>query len=200
MSLSFVAAAPPNRMVHSIYSRLAGWLARFESKKHHPDEVPIDLGEATILIFGLGRVGAGACDALSERHADTVLGVDADSAAVEEHRRAGRNAALGDATDPDFWERLRPEKIRLIVLAMPNHRENLMAVDRLLAGGFAGLIAATAQYDDEIAELRQRGVHAAFDLFAEAGAGLAAHVSHALDEAPGGPDPGESSHTPPASP
>jgi hypothetical protein len=129
-----------------------------------------------------------------------VLGVDADSAAVEEHRRAGRNAALGDATDPDFWQRLRPEKIRLIVLTMPSHRENLIAIDRLLDGGFAGLIAATAHFDDEIAELRQRGVHAAFDLFAEAGAGLAAHVSQALDEMPGGPDPGEPPHTSPAPP
>ncbi len=190
MSLSFVAAAPPNYMVHRIYARLADWLARFESKRHHPDQRPIDIGDVTILIFGLGRVGAGAYDALRDRHGDTVLGVDADSETVEEHRRAGRDVALGDATDQDFWHRIRPDSVRLIVLAMPNHQENLIAIDQIHDGGYGGLIAATAQFDDEIAELKERGVHAAFDLHAEAGAGLAAHVCLALDALTG--EPGDS--------
>jgi hypothetical protein len=39
--------------------------------------------------------------------------------------------------------------------------------------GFKGLIAASARFDDEVKALKEAGVHAAFNFFDEAGAGLA---------------------------
>jgi len=39
--------------------------------------------------------------------------------------------------------------------------------------GFNGLIAASARFDDEVDALKDAGVHAAYNFFNEAGAGLA---------------------------
>jgi glutathione-regulated potassium-efflux system ancillary protein KefC len=89
---------------------------------------------------------------------------------------------LGDATDPDFWERARtqPAKVRLVLLAMPSHKENLFAAQQLVESGFRGQIAATARYPDEIRALEEAGIHAAFNIYAEAGAGFADHVCTTL--------------------
>jgi hypothetical protein len=46
---------------------------------------------------------------------------------------------------------------------------------------FAGSIAATAKFDDEVEELKAAGVQAVFNLYAEAGYGFAEHVCEALD-------------------
>ena len=105
-----------------------------------------------------------------------VLGLDSDPATVKEHQGAGRNVMLGDATDADFWEKLRPGKVKLVMLSMPSHSENLAAAERLSACGYSGQIAATVKYADEIPELEALGVQAAFNIYAEAGMGFADHV------------------------
>ena len=46
---------------------------------------------------------------------------------------------------------------------------------------FAGSISATAKFEDEIDELKEAGVHAVFNLYAEAGYGFAEHVCEAID-------------------
>ena len=91
---------------------------------------------------------------------------------------SGRQVIHGSATDPDFWERvdLACNRIKLIMLAMPNVQENSYAAEQLKALGYQGKIAAVAKYPDEIQQLEEAGVHAAFNLFAEAGAGFADHV------------------------
>ena len=98
---------------------------------------------------------------------------------------AGRNVVQGSATDIDFWDKLKLGNVRLIMLAMPSPEENMFAAQRLSERGCEGLIAATAKYPDEIAALEAHGVHAAFNIYAEAGAGFAEHVSEKLKERSG---------------
>ena len=50
---------------------------------------------------------------------------------------------------------------------------NMEAARLMTQGGFKGLIAASARFDDEVIALKEAGVHAAYNFFAEAGAGLA---------------------------
>ena len=88
----------------------------------------------------------------------------------------------GDATDPDFWERIVPEKVRLVMLALPNHSENMFAAEQLRKSDFQGLVTATAKYDDQCEALEKEGVHAAFNIYAEAGAGFAEHVYDELNQ------------------
>jgi predicted Kef-type K+ transport protein len=182
LSISFVAASPLNTAAHAIYSRLSGRLKRFESARPHPQEQPVDLGDAEILIFGMGRVGRGAYEAMRDRFGDAVIGIDFDSAEVARLQEAGYSVVRGDATDLAFWQRLDRARVRLVMLAMPRHAANLAASTLLVESGYRGTIAAVAGFDDEVAELERAGVHAAFNSYREAGAGFAEDVCSRLGD------------------
>ncbi len=179
LSITFVIASPLNSAAHSIYARLDNRLKRYETGIRLPDDRPIDPGNAEIVIFGMGRVGTGAYDLMRERHGDVVLGIDADNDVVLEHQSAGRTVKKGDPTDPDFWEMATDvtHHIKLVMLALPNHRENLYIVEAMVEKGFDGIITATAKFPDERIALKEAGAHAAYNIYAEAGAGFAEHVN-----------------------
>jgi predicted Kef-type K+ transport protein len=182
LALSFVLEAPINGIAHDIYARFVAPLRRFESSKTHPEEAPILLGDADIVIFGMGRIGTGAYDHIRETLSSRILGVEIDRDLVRRHQKAGRNVIVGDATDSDFWERTRFDQrhVRLIMLAMPEHNANMYAARRIAAAGSRYLIAAVAQLPEQVEQLKSLGVHAAYDTYAAAGAGFAAHVSTEL--------------------
>lgn len=183
LSLTFVLAAPLNTAANTIYRKLHDRLVSFETDQRHPDDQLIDPGPATIAVFGMGRIGTAAYDFMRKRYGETIVGLDFNMKAVQKHQAAGRNVLQGDATDPDFWARVRAggnRRIHLVMLAMPNHKANLFAVEQLLKGGYQGTIAATAMFDDQVEELKQLGVHAAYNFYAEAGTGFAEHVHQRL--------------------
>jgi glutathione-regulated potassium-efflux system ancillary protein KefC len=66
LALSFVLEAPINGMAHDLYARFVTPLRRFESPRMHPEEAPILLDDADIVIFGMGRIGTGAYDHIRE--------------------------------------------------------------------------------------------------------------------------------------
>lgn len=177
LAATFVLAAPLNAASHHLYARFDSLLKRFESKHCLAGEQPIDTGAATILVFGMGRVGVAAYNVMRERYGDVVLGLDHDAGVVAQQRAAGRNVIQGDATDYDFWEKLQPGKVRVVLLDMPNQSENLFAIRQLAKAGFRGKVAATVKYDDQIEELQKAGADAAYNIYAEAGSGFADHVS-----------------------
>ena len=126
----------------------------------------------------MGRIGTMAYDFMREKYGDTVVGLDFNTEKVQEHCALGRNVIYGDPTDPDFWSRVKKDekKDRVVLLAMPKHQANLAAARLLIGGGFPGMIAAIAQFDDQVEELKEAGVHAAFNFYNEAGLGFAEHV------------------------
>jgi predicted Kef-type K+ transport protein len=184
LSISFILASPLNTAAHSIFDRWAERLRAFQSKTRHPDDQPLDPGDAQIAVFGMGRVGTAAYDEMRVRQDDIVIGIDFDADVVKIQQAAGRNVILGDATDIDFWARARmggQDKLRMVMLAMPGHAANMQAVKELVAIKFDGLIAATAQFDDQVEELKEAGVQAAFNFYAEAGFGFAEQVCRTLN-------------------
>ena len=117
-----------------------------------------------------------------------VLGCDSDPLVVRQQKQIGRNVLQGDPTDFDFWVRVAPgerlqekEKITLALLAMPNFAANMAAVKLMNEFGYKGLIAASAQFDDEVIALKEAGVHAAYNFFGDAGTGLAEHVHEIME-------------------
>jgi predicted Kef-type K+ transport protein len=178
LSTTFVLASPLNTAAHGIYNRLADRLKRYETKTRHPDDQPIDPGDAEIVIFGMGRVGTGAYDFLQSHYGDVIIGCDSDPLTIRSNQEAGRNVIHGDPTDFDFWERAAVDskgeegKIRLALLAMPKFTANMEAARLMTQAGYKGLIAASARFDDEVTALKEAGV-LAYNFFAEAGAGLA---------------------------
>jgi predicted Kef-type K+ transport protein len=184
LSMTLVMASPLNSFVHSIYSRFSGRLKPFETKTRLAEDQPLDPGDAKIAIFGMGRVGTGAYDDMRRRHGEVVIGVDFDEETVKNHLEADRKVILGDPTDHDFWTNARQggAKIQMILLTLPEHTANMTAVAQLTEMKFAGSIAATAKFDDEVEELKKAGVHAVFNLYAEAGYGFAEHVCEAIED------------------
>lgn len=184
LSISFVAASPLNRAAHDLYARWHDRLRPFETEAVHPEERPIDPGTAEVAIFGMGRVGTGAYDYIRERHGDILIGIDSNAEKVAEHEQAGRNVVEGDATDSDFWERAKAgrDAFRLIMLAMPDHKANMYALEQITKSGYTGFIATLAQYPDQAERLEAAGAHVAFNTYAEAGTGFAAQIDDKIRE------------------
>ncbi|MDG2111089.1 MAG: NAD-binding protein [Actinomycetota bacterium] len=145
----------------------------------------IDPIDAQIIVFGMGRVGAGAYDELVRRRGDVVMGVDRIPEVASENSAAGRHVIRGDALDVEFWGRLCLDpRIELVVLAMSDQAANLIAVQRVTEFLPQVRIAATATHTDEITELEHHGVDVARNLYGEAGQGLADDACDLLDIEP----------------
>ena len=177
MSLTFVIASPLNIASHQLYSRMDKFITRFQRKQRLSRDRLISTGDAEILVFGLGRVGTAAYETMRWKYGDIVLGVDNDAVVLEKHKQENRRVIQGDATDVEFWENLQLDKVSVILLDMPKPEENLFAFQQLEANGFKGMVAGTAKYDDQVEMLKAAGLDAAYNIYGEAGAGFANHVS-----------------------
>ncbi|OEF24011.1 cation:proton antiporter family protein [Vibrio rumoiensis] len=181
VSLSFIIAAPINNMSHKIYRYTSPWLRERADEKLHLRDKSINPGNAQVLILGMGRIGTGAYDEIRSRYGKISLGVETREEAVNHHRQSGRNVIQGDATDSDFWERILDiANVKLVMLAMPHHKGNQAAIEQLKARRYQGKIAAIAEYSDQVNEMTENGVDAAFNIYNEAGAGFARHVCEKL--------------------
>ncbi len=175
LSLSFLLTVPINARAHWFYHRYGNLLCRFERAGRLPEETPLDIGETSIVILGMGRVGSGAYEYLRELHGDTVLGVEENVTKLPRLKERGYRVVRGDASDQDFWQQLKLDQLDLILVSLTNHNENMDVCDMVESLGYQGRIAVVARYPDELAELTERG-HIAFNLYAEAGHGFAEHV------------------------
>lgn len=174
IAVSFILAAPLSAARYDVYERLSSRLIRLERTDVQPEDRLIDPEHASIMVFGMGRIGAGAYDELIARRGNVVLGVDRTESNVARQAAEGRHVIRGDALDTEFWGRLQLDsKIKLIVLAMSDHQANLAAVRRVRQFLPDARIAATASYADDVAELEEAGVSVARNLYGEAGQGLA---------------------------
>ena len=183
LAISFLIVAPLSRRAERLYDPISDWLKRFETKGRHRDDLPVREKGEQIAIFGMGRVGLSAYHALERRYPGRVIGFDRDPKAVIIHQEAERNVMLADATDSDFWEKVRPrDDIDLVILAMPKHSANVHALETLKRHEFAGVVAASGKYIEEIRELRALGVDTAFNLYAEAGANFANHIFNVFNQ------------------
>ncbi|PLX79436.1 MAG: potassium transporter Kef [Desulfuromonas sp.] len=184
LAATFVIAAPLNSFADALYVRYREKLCRFETNTRHPDDQPIQTGDTTIGVFGMGRIGTKAYDFLREQYGNTVIGFDSNAETVAEHCQEDRRVVFGDPTDPDFLNRIRRRgsKARLALLAMSEHRANISAAKHLIDVGFPGKIIAIAHFDDQVQELEEAGVHAAFNMYKEAGIGFAEYAWKNIEE------------------
>lgn len=179
-ALSFIIAAPLNRLAHPLFERFHDALVRFERADRHPDDEPISVGSAEVVVFGMGRVGTGAYEYLKSQHA-RVVGFDSDPAKVERHLRAGRRVVYADAEDPDLWPRLRLDGVRAVMLALPDLEAKVLAASLLRRSGFSGFITATNVFEEQATTILAAGCDATFNYFDDAGFGFAKHSWDALN-------------------
>ncbi len=177
LSITFTMSSLANTRAHGLYAKLENYLYKYEGLERLADDKTIDVEGAQVLVFGMGRVGAGIYDTLLSQYGEKLLGIDYDQNVVNMHINEGRKVILGDATDYDFWERLRPGSVKLILLDMPNRKEALDAVDMIKRNKYQVIVAAAVKNNDCISPLKAAGVDFVFNIYAEAGSGFANHVT-----------------------
>ncbi|MFT4635869.1 MAG: glutathione-regulated potassium-efflux system ancillary protein KefC [Arenicella sp.] len=178
VSFSFAIAAVLNAKADSLYYRFRPSLDTLQRSERLADDRLLDIGDAAVVIVGMGRVGSSAYDQMHHLYGDKVIGVDIDPAIAKSHQAAGRNVLQGDPTDPDFWERVQYDHtLELVLLTLPKLNTTLEVVEQLSNASFEGEVAATSRFPDDIESLKQHGVDMTFNIYTEAGVGFATHVS-----------------------
>ena len=178
VSLSFAMSAILNERSNRLYTRYRTKWQQWQRHERLADDPPLDTGDATIVVIGMGRVGTGAYDEMRERKGETVVGVDSDPVKVRQHQEVGRKVLLGDPSDADFWDRVsKTHSVRLMMLALPHQSINLSVLEQLEMSHFDVRVAATARYPDEVEALKEAGATTVYNIYTEAGAGFAAHVT-----------------------
>ena len=178
VALSFVVSALVNGRRHLMLEKIALRLPAQDERTLVPEERPGDAGDAEVVVIGMGRVGFAAYQRLTDHYGLRVVGVDYDGPRIGRLADEGLRVIEGDATDLDFWNRLRhSDSARIAVLAMPRHGANVTALECLRESGFSGQVAAVARYDDEVQWAKDHGVDIAFNVYAGAGLELADQVA-----------------------
>ncbi|TNF62745.1 MAG: sodium:proton exchanger [Rhodobacteraceae bacterium] len=180
VSISFVISAPLNRFAHPLYERFANRLQVYERDTIHPDEQPKDMGDANVLIFGMGRTGSAAYRYLEEQGLRP-LGLDADTYKARAHQQAGRNVFFADAEDSNFWRSCDLGRIRAAILAMDDIEAKLIAARSLRQCGFEGPIVAHALHEAHYDQIREAGADYTYLTMNQAGISLAEQTAKAMD-------------------
>ncbi|WOH93589.1 cation:proton antiporter family protein [Corynebacterium urealyticum] len=177
VSISFVISAIFNPQSVSRATHLAKRLPVRPPHKIHPDDRPIELGDAHALVLGVGRVGLACYNELSEVYGAKILGVEHDPARVRHLQERGYNVVEGDATDIDFWERVKDShQIDMIMLAMPAQHANVDTVKEIHASHVDTedcTISSVAMYREDVEALEELGLDVVVHLQDGAGESLA---------------------------
>ena len=176
LTITIVVAAPFNTIANRLYDRLRTTASRFETKSLLPGDEPVDLGDAKIAVIGMGRLGTGVYKHLAPDYGDILIGIDIDPDIIDAHKTAGRNVVLADVTDDDLWENTDTTNIEVGILALQDHQGNLGFFNHVRERNQGAKVFAVARHEDEVAELVDAGAAAAWNMYSEAGVGLASEV------------------------
>ena len=178
VALSFIVSAPVNRIAHPLYEKLCRFLLPFERDIHHPDEQPVSLGDAEVLIMGMGRTGTAAYGFLQDDY--KLAALDSDPSRVEQHKKEGRNVFFADAEDQIFWQGLDFGNVEAVILSINDVEAKRIAARKLRKYGFTGLVVSHSMHKDEAEAIIRDGADRTYLTMQEAGVGLAQHVRQGL--------------------
>lgn len=192
LSFSFMVSAPLVNVRDIVYQSWRSKLQAFERQKRISGEEDLDLSNIEVAIFGMGRMGTAAYNAIEQDFEGTLLGVEIDEEKANSHKSSNRNVVTGDATNPDFWTRTHGlvDGLGWVLLTLPTHNANMAAALRLQEMGYRGDIAATSKYPDEEKALKSLGVDYTFNIYAEAGLGFANELSNRIRQSASSREPG----------
>ena len=180
VATSFVISAILNRRSEHLYDRFQGFLRSFQHPIPAIADGSIDMSGVEVLVCGMGRVG---CGAYTQLHTSMdLLALDFDKERVEIKQAEGLRIDFADVNSTDFWSQLEIQNSRVewILLATPNVKTNIAAAKLARRWGYTGFISAAAKYADEQERLIESGIDTVFNIYDEAGAGLALHGKNQL--------------------
>ena len=170
IAISFLLSSIMNVRVHPFYLRHFSWLRRFRSESLQIG-LP-DCSNTRVMVLGMGRIGRGAYEVLQQQFGNEVLGVDVSDKKLVTCRDADMRVVAADASDPMFWTQVNMAELEHVMLALTNHRENMLVGKLLRDAGFTGRITAIVRFQDEAEALKAHDIDS-FNLYQEAGAGFA---------------------------
>ncbi len=176
LTMTIIIAAPVNMRADRLYDRLRGTARKFETASMLPEDELPEIGDAKIVVIGMGDLGTGVYDRLAPDYGNVIIGFDNDPEIVAAHRAAGRNVVNIDATDDELWEQASDASLEIGILTLKDHNENLVILKRGRERNPRAKAFAVAAYKDEVAELIEAGAEAAWSMHSEAGIGLASEV------------------------
>jgi len=139
MSLSLAVSAVLNAKSDVLYSRFRTGLDKLQRAERLADDRLLDIGDAVIVVIGMGGIGLSAYDEMRRIYGEKVVGVDIDPATAKSHQSAGRNVLQGDPSDPDFWDRVQYDHtLKLVMIALPKLNTTLEVVEQLEKASFDG--------------------------------------------------------------
>ena len=173
VAVSFAASSVINGYSERIFDHYRSTLLRFQSPTPARAEIHVDLAGIDTLICGMGRVGRGAYKHLETQH--RILAVDIDDSLSTRKYKSGLNIVRANMAGTDFWSSLdiANSEVSWVLLTAPNLQTNINAARLARRWGYTGFISAAAKYPDEADKLLESGVDAIFNIYEEAGAGLA---------------------------
>jgi predicted Kef-type K+ transport protein len=190
MSFSFVISAILNAKSNLFFSRNKTYFRGLQGKVRLSHDNVFDIGDAAIMIIGMGTLGQGAYAKMRANYGNKVIGVDIDTTVVKELKKTDIRVIQGDPSDADFWDRIQAQQsIELVMITLPKFTTVLDVLDQLKEMKYHGQIAATTKYREDAERLKQEGIMTVSNIFTEAGIGFAEHVtkninmkSNALDK------------------
>lgn len=179
LSFSFIFSALMNRYSEKFNEKFADKLKRFQRDELHPQEKDISIDPYDIIVIGMGRVGIGAYEGLLTKKCWNPVGIDVSKDEIKKLESENFKIIHGNATSPDFWDKLdiKNSNVKQVLLAMPVLRQNVLATKFIRKNGYSGQIASVAKYHNDVQVLHEVGVDQVFNLYAEAGIGLASSVT-----------------------
>jgi len=175
IALSFFISAPFNSRAHALYRKHSERLKTYQKHPGLVEEKIEQLGDAKIVIAGMGRVGKGIYRHLNDEGKTNIIGIEENLQRVKELQAAGYNCVHGDATDRDFWERTALAERDLIFVSLSNHRENKSVVELAQLQSYQNPLAVSSYYEDEKEELEKLGC-ISFNVYSDVGTGFAEYV------------------------
>ncbi|SBS29804.1 Glutathione-regulated potassium-efflux system protein KefC [Marinomonas aquimarina] len=172
VSFSFVITSVIYRKAHSYFRRYKDRIRHYENPVPLPEDCFTQPKNMEVLVVGLGRVGRGAFESISNMIGADVAGMDADKFRIKQMQEENHNVFFGDGEDVDLWEHLDLSNVKLILLALPAADDSVNVVKQLRSTGFNGQVAAIARYQDERDYMMEAGINNVFNFYSEAGAGF----------------------------
>jgi predicted Kef-type K+ transport protein len=177
VALSFLLSAPLNRFAHPIFDRFEHVLNKLERDVRHPDEEALSLGDANVLIMGMGKVGkATYAQILENNKLAKIIGLDSDPDKVNKLIESNYNCLFADAEHGNFWSTIDLSKIENCVLSMDCPEACIFAANKLRKYGYKGYIVAHTMYRDQAEAIEAAGANKTYLTMDEAGKGLASHI------------------------
>jgi len=164
LALSFLISAPFNHYAHQLFDRYKNKLMKLNTKQIHPDDEPVNLGNAEVLICGMGRVGMVAYKYLKEQFGEKIIGIDYKHDLVKELKGSNINIFWGDSTDSNFWENVQMPNVKMVLLTSNDYHTDLTTAKELCCIADRKFkVGALGHYDEEIAALQEAGVNFVYD-------------------------------------